>query len=393
MATATLSERIVEPTLGVSTSNWLAPPYNRWGFHHVQDLTRTERISRGDGPVRELPRADEDLGGFVFAHEGGRFTLEEMFERTYTDAFLVLREGSIRYERYFGAMTDADPHLLMSESKSLTSTLCGVFAGRGLLEPGDHVVSHLPELRGTAWEGCTIQHLLDMRAGIEWDYDIDEYTILDVSAYRTHVREGIPPDTAAWIRSVRSGPGHGGPFRYISLATDTLGWLLERVGGGTFASLFGREIWSRLGVEHDAFIMVDAEGFPVVEGGICTTLRDLGRFGQMCLNDGVVDGLEVVPSAWLRRVASSDKRLIAEFRASVEANPARPDAFYHDCWWIWNAERGVYKAAGMNGQAMLVHRPSRTVVVKFSSHPGALDAPLFALQDAGMEALCESLVG
>jgi hypothetical protein len=47
----------------------------------------------------------------------------------------------------------------------------------------------------------------------------------------------------------------------------------------------------------------------------------------------------------------------------------------------------------MNGQAMLIHRPSRTVVVKLSSHPGALDAALHALQDAGMEALCESLAG
>src|SRR5262249_41959874 len=197
-----------------------------------------------------------------------------------------------------------DPHLLMSESKSLTSTLCGVLAARGLLDPGDLVVSHLPELRGTAWEGCTIQHLLDMRVGIDWDYDIDEYTILDVSAYRTHVREGIPSDTAAWIRTVGSGHGHGGAFRYISLATDTLGWVLERLGGGTFAALFGREIWSKLGVEHDAFVMVDGEGFPIVEGGICATLRDLGRFGQMCLDGGVVDGREVVPSAWLLRLAS-----------------------------------------------------------------------------------------
>jgi len=393
MGRAPVSERVVEPKLGVSTSNWIAPPYNRWGFHHVRDLTRTERIARGDGPVIELPRAEEDLGGFVFEHEGGRFSVEEMLERTYTDAFLVVREGAIRYERYFGTMTDADPHLLMSVSKSLTSTLCGVFVARGSLHPDDFVVSHIPERRGTAWEDCTIQHLLDMRAGLDWDYEIDEYTILDVSGYRTHVRGGIPHDTAAWIGSVGSGPSHGGPFRYISLAADTLGWVLERVAGGTLATLFAREIWSELGVEHDAFIIVDGEGFPVVEGGICTTLRDLGRFGQMCLSDGLVDGREVVPSAWLRRVAAPDHELIAEFRASAEANPARPNAFYHDCWWIWDAERGVYKASGMNGQAVLIHRPSRTVVVKLSSHPGALDAALFALQDAGMEALCESFAG
>jgi len=392
-SSAPVTERVVEPTLGVSTSNWIAPPYNRWGFHHVQDLTRTARISRGDGPVMELPRVEQDLGGFVFEHEGGRFSLEEMLERTYTDAFLVLREGAIRYERYFGAMTEADAHLLMSASKSLTSTLCGVLVARGALDPDDLVVSHLAELRGTAWDGCTVQHLLDMRAGVAWDYEIDEYTILDVSAYRTHVRDDIPRDTAAWIGSIGSELPHGGPFRYISLAIDTLGWVLERAGGGTFATLFGREIWSGLGAERDAFIMVDGEGFSVVEGGVCTTLRDLARFGQMCLSDGLVDDREVVPSEWLRRVTAPDPELIAEFRASAEANPARPNAFYHDCWWIWDAEQGVHAASGMNGQTMVIHRPSRTVVVKFSSHPGALDAPLFALQEAGMGALCESFVG
>ena len=69
-----------------------------------------------------------------------------------------------------------------------------------------------------------------------------------------------------------------------------------------------------------------------------------------------------------------------------------PNAFYHDQWWISDADRGIYSASGMNGQALLIHRPSRTVVVKFSTHPGALDSQLFALQDAGMHALCESLV-
>jgi len=46
----------------------------------------------------------------------------------------------------------------------------------------------------------------------------------------------------------------------------------------------------------------------------------------------------------------------------------------------------------MNGQNIFVHRPSRTVIAKLSTFPDALDADLFALQHAGMSALCESLV-
>ena len=64
--------------LGVTTENWLEPPYNRWGFRHVPDLVRTATISRGAGPVHELPRAERDLSGFAFSFNGRRYTLDEM---------------------------------------------------------------------------------------------------------------------------------------------------------------------------------------------------------------------------------------------------------------------------------------------------------------------------
>jgi CubicO group peptidase (beta-lactamase class C family) len=230
-----------------------------------------------------------------------------------------------------------------------------------------------------------------MRAGTRWDYDIDEYTILDVSDYRRHAHRGIPPDTAAWIRSIDNSCAHGGAFRYVSLATDVLGWVLERAGGERFAELFSREIWRAIGAERDAEILLDASGFSVVEGGICAALRDLGRFGQMCLLGGKIAGRRVVPAAWFERLLVRDQALIDTYAESPEYNPDLPDAFYHDQWWIWDAARGIYCASGMNGQALLIHRPSRAVVVKFSTHPGALDTELFALQDAGMLALCESL--
>ena len=244
-----------------------------------------------------------------------------MLSETFTDGFLVIQDGAVVTERYLDGMRDTDTHLLMSCSKSLASILFGVLAGRGLLAPGDLVTRHLPELAGTAWEGCRLQHILDMRAGNAWDYDVDEFTILDVSDYRTHDLHGtIPRDTETWIRTIGRGEyGHGtGPFRYCSLATDVLGWVLERVGGAAFAELFSREVWSRIGAEQDAQIMLDASGFPIVEGGICTTLRDLARFGLMCLDDGLVGGERVVPADWIARVRVHDGELIEAFRASAD---------------------------------------------------------------------------
>ena len=259
------------------------------------------------------------------------------------------------------------------------------------MTPDDLATDHVEELDGTAWSGCTVQQLLDMRVGARWDYDLDEYTILDVSDYRSHSRSDIPSDTETWIRTVEASHEHGGPFAYNSLANDVLGWVLSRAGGAPYPELFSRLLWSKIGAEHDAEIMLDHEGFPIVEGGFCTTLRDLGRFGLIWLQNGSLAGREIVPAPWVARLSVRDEALIAAYGGPGELGGATPGAFYHDNWWIWDAERGVYAAVGMNGQGIFVHHPSRTVIAKLSTFPDALDADLFALHDAGMSALCESL--
>jgi hypothetical protein len=86
-----------------------------------------------------------------------------------------------------------------------------------------------------------------------------------------------------------------------------------------------------------------------------------------------------------------DQELIDTFSASRSYDPSTPNAFYHDLWWVVDANRGIYRASGMNGQALFIHHPSSTVVAKFSAFPDALDIDLFALQRAGIAALCESL--
>ncbi len=111
----------------------------------------------------------------------------------------------------------------------------------------------------------------------------------------------------------------------------------------------------------------------------------------MCLQAGELSGRQVVPADWFSRLAVRDQELIDAYAGAPEFDPARPNAFYHDNWWIYDAVRGVYSGLGVNGQTLLVHHPTRTVVVKFSTHPEFEDQRLFALQDVGLLALCESL--
>jgi CubicO group peptidase (beta-lactamase class C family) len=377
--------------LGVTSANWLDAPYNRIGFRRVSKLVRTATISRGEGEVFELPRDERELEEFAFHHRGRSFDIASMLDETYTDGFMAIHDGAVLCERYFNGTAPSDNHLLMSVSKSINATLCGVLVGRDVVAPDDFVTDHVEELQGTAWEGCTLQHLLDMRVGVRWDFEEDEYTILNVSDYRAHDRTGIATDTAMWIRTVPAARDHGGPFAYNSLANDVLGWVLARAGGTPYPDLLSSGLWSLIGAEQDAEIILDRRGFPIVEGGMCATLRDLARFGLMCLQGGSLGRRQIVPVDWINRLLVRYQDLIDAYGEPNELGGPSALAFYHDNWWIWDAERGIRAAVGMNGQSVLLHPPSRTVIVKLSTFPDALDLDRFALQHAGMAALCESL--
>ncbi|MBK5098852.1 MAG: serine hydrolase [Gemmatimonadetes bacterium] len=357
----------------------------------MSQLAPTEAISRGAEGSLGFARAESDLSQFTFKFDGAKVSLSDLIAETFTDAMLVLHRGSIVFERYEGAMAPTDLHLLMSISKSIVSTLCGILIGRGELHAEDVVPEHVDELAGTSWDECTVQQLLDMRTGTEWEYDRDEEDIFDVSGYRDHTRTDLPRGTASWIREIGKTHRHGGEFRYVSLVTDVLGWVLERAADAPLPKLISREIWSRIGAERDANIIVDALGFPVAEGGISATLRDVGRFGQMCLDLGKVRGADVVRSAWFEGLDQDRDELIGAFAHSPEFDARWPDAFYRNNWWIYSPDPLVYAGLGVYGQVLLIHEPSQSVVVKLSSQPAMEDPRTEALERAGLVAVCESL--
>ena len=93
---------------------------------------------------------------------------------------------------------------------------------------------------------------------------------------------------------------HGGPFEYRSCETDVLGWVCEEASGVRMPELMSRLLWSRLGAESDAAIAVDSVGAAMFDGGLCTTLRDLARFGTMLVQRGQsMTGEQIVPEWWI----------------------------------------------------------------------------------------------
>lgn len=385
------------PSPPVTSADWITGPNNRWGFLHVRELARTARIWRGDGPARRLEtRLDAAIPGLTVTVDHEPMPLPEVLDRTYTDGLCIVHGGRIVFEHYVDGMQPHDAHLLMSVSKSLTATLVGVLVGQGLLHPDDPITRHVPELEGTSFDGCTIQHLLDMRAGTRFDEDdyddpdSDGVLIEQISGYTTRRRDDLPANTYEWITSLPNDRTHGSGFKYRSILTDVLGWVAERAGGMRFADLFSREIWSRIGAEEDAAVIVDDAGFAVVEGGICTTLRDLARFGLMHLERGEVDGVSVVPAEWINRLTRPVPELVEAYGDYWEGGPV---THYHDQWWVWDAELGRYSGYGINGQQLLIDRSTDTVIARFSTWPDRFDEQLIAWGDAANKVILDHLAG
>ncbi len=380
----------------VTLENWLLPPFNRWSLQHLGELMPSARIAAGEH-VRQLQRAERDLGGVTFEHDGERWTLDEMLEATATDGFLVLRGGEIVTERYANGMTPETRHVQFSVTKSVVATLAGILIDRGAMHVGDDLAAVIPELAGTAWEGATVQHVLDMRTGTKFSEDYEDlesamspYTVASGMAPRTRPDE--PTDTYSFLASLQNDREHGGAFDYRSPVTSMLGWLCERAGAARLAELLGRELWAPIGAERDASIVVDRHGYAMAAGGMSATLRDLGRFGQAWLDGGVVAGRQVVPPAWIADTLTGQHDSRDAYAAALaDEDEVFPRAFYRNKWWVLDPAVPFYTGIGIHGQYVTVHGPSKVVIAKFSSLPVADDLAFEALHGAAFLAVADAL--
>ncbi len=359
----------------VTVANFQVGPYNRWGFQHISQILPTAPIGRGDGTAAALERRPQDLGALAFTGAGGRMTIAEMLETTYTDGFLVLKDGAIVAEQYFNGMGPHTRHLLMSVSKSLTGMLAGILVERGLLDPGAVVSRYVPALRGSAYEDASVQQVLDMVASVIYSEDYDdprsEVAAQDRSVGWRPAQEGDIIGLYHFLPTLKKAGEHGTAFQYCSANTDVLGWVMETITDTPFADLFSREIWSKLGAEDDGYITVDRYGATLPDGGFCLTLRDLARFGQMVLQDGHYNGQRIVPARWIDETRHrGDNRLWPTdgWRALY------PRGSYHNQWSNTEDAHRSFFGIGINGQHLWLDPSANVVIVKFSSWPIAWPA-------------------
>jgi CubicO group peptidase (beta-lactamase class C family) len=369
----------------VTLANWRNPPFNRWAFHHVRELLPTAEIANDPDEVWRLRAEQRDIDKlFIERGAAGSISFDAFLSYTSTDGIVILHRGRIVHESFRNGMQPETPHILMSVSKSILGLLAGALAKSGALDAASLVTDTIPELRDTGYAGTTIRQLLDMRAGVAFDEDYDA-TTGPMVAYRratgwNPVEPGEPPrDLRSFYRQMRARRGpHGAIFDYVSPNTDLLGWVIERSTGRRYAELMSELLWRPMGAARSAYITVDRLGAPRCAGGMCATIRDLARVGQLIVEGGSREGREVVPTDWIEDIVRNGDADAWAAGNLAHYFPHRA-MHYRSQWYVARDTAPLLMALGIHGQHLFVDREREIVIAKVSSQPLPLDAQCVAL--------------
>lgn len=356
----------------VTLENLLKYPNSRWGFQHIRELGPTANVWRGNTTATPLPEAVRQIGNIDFQDKGGQqFSIEDWQKSTYTDGLLVLHKGQIVYQKYYSGMRPETPHALWSLSKSFTGLLARILIQENKLAPNVKISDYLPELSGTAWGDATVQQTLDMTTSSQYrevlsDPKSEIFQYLFAGGILPMPKDyGGPKTTYDFLKTVKKDGEHGKGFKYKSVDTEVVGWVLSRITGKSFAELVSDRIWSQIGAEEDAYVWVDSTGTALSSIGLNATLRDLGRLGEALRMNGRINGRQAIPQAVVDELRKGGDR--EKFRASGQS--VREGYSYHDFWWNSHDADGSFEAKGLNGQHIHINPTAELVIVKLSSHP------------------------
>jgi CubicO group peptidase (beta-lactamase class C family) len=349
-------------------------PRTRWAYSHLRELLPSVAVQRRDAPVAVLPPAErDDLDAVTFTPLGSqhRMTWAESLLANFTDGIVILHQGRLVYERYFGVLDRFTPHIAYSVTKSFVATMAATLIHEGVIDERATVPHYVPELAKSGFADATVRQLLDMTTGLSYTED---YVDQNSSVWQFSRAGGFRPRPPGYtgpesfyefIATVAKTSPHGERFAYKTVNTDTLAWVMRRATGKRVSEILTERLWTRLGVEQDAYFVVDSIGVEFAGGGLNLTLRDLARFGEMMRLDGAFNGQQIVP----RDVVANVRRGASREHFALAGYALLPGWSYRDMWWVSHNAHGAYTARGIHGQAIYVDPAAEMVIARFASHP------------------------
>ncbi len=287
--------------------------------------------------------------------------LDAFLEGTGTQAFLVLRDDTILYERYFMGYRRESIVTSFSVAKSVDTTLIGMAIQDGYIKSLDEpITNYIPEVaaRDARFRDITIRHLVLMASGLRFEPerfsslgdDSLTYAFDDLRHLALTETEVVEPPGIHWVYN------HYNPI--------LLGLILERTTGKPVTQYLQEKLWTPLGMEYGGSWSLDSNksGFEKMETGINAPAIDFAKFGRLFLNQGKWNGQQLISREWVAQ-ATQDSGLLKD-----------APFYYGYMWWGKNCDgRADFFADGDHGQLIYVSQAKNLIIVRNGERYGLPD--------------------
>ncbi|WGF93676.1 serine hydrolase [Aequorivita marisscotiae] len=278
--------------------------------------------------------------------------LSEINDKLGTVAFLVIKNDSIWFEKYFDGFGRNSQTNSFSMAKSITSALLGKAIDDGFIESLNQPVGDFyPQY---AHSGMTVGDLSSMASGLDWDESYSNPFGMTAKAYYdSHLAETILK------LKVVDKPGQN--FKYLSGNTQLLAMVIQKPLQNASIDLseyLQESFWQPMGFEQPALWQIDDAENRLVKAYCClgSNARDFARFGKLYKDYGKWNGRQLLDSTFVAK--------------SITPRFAKSPEYGYGFWLSDFLGKKIFAMRGILGQYVIVIPQDDLIIVRLGHQRG-----------------------
>lgn len=311
--------------------------------------------SKFERDLRDLP--------IEYEYKGETKNLVKFLNDTWTTGLIVLKNDKIAFEDYYLGNSTSSKTISWSVAKSFISALIGIAVAEGhITDIQQPVTDYVSILKGTGYDGVRIKDVLQMSSGVRFNEDYGDF-FSDINRLGRAIAFNTSLDD--FVASLVRERSPGTYNHYVSMDTQVLGMVLREATGQTISSLLEEKIWKKIGMESNAYWLIDGNSMELAFGGLNAVLRDYARFGLLYQKKGNWNGEQIILAEWIQKSVTPD----APHLLPGENPDSSCVLGYGFQWWIPQKPEGDFLAIGIHNQFIYIHPKYSVVIAKSSAYP------------------------
>lgn len=283
-------------------------------------------------------------------------TLEKTNKDLGTVAYVIIKNDSIWFEKYYDGYDENSKSNSFSMAKSYVSAMLGKAIMQGHIKSLDQpVCDFLPAFCDEKASKMTVGDLSSMSSGTNWD---EAY----YSPFSITTRAYFDDDIAKVMNGLKVVREPGQAFKYASGDTQMLAMVIEKATGKKLYDYLEESFWKPLGSENQTLWQLDSEAHDLVKAYCCiaSNAKDFARLGKLYKDHGKWNGQQVLDSTFIA------KSVIPRFKESPQ---------YGYGWWLKTmGDKSFFMMRGHLGQYVIVEPEDNVIIVRLGHSKGPGDA-------------------